>query len=245
MTSENDLLDLTGQVAIITGASSGIGAAVAYALDRAGMKLVLTGRNQAALDELAGGCSHAAAVVGDITDAALPGVLMETAQEAFGRCDVLVNNAGVMEVGNIGQEDIERICAMVRINVEAAYRMAYMALRHFKKQNRGYLINISSILGTKVRAGAGAYAGTKYAIEAFSEALRMELAGTGVRVTAVEPGLTQTHLQDHFDVHPAKMLGMSQMLKPEDIARTIRFVLQQPEHVRIPRVMVLPGEQAM
>ncbi len=245
MTALNDLTDLTNQVALITGASSGIGAAVARELDAAGMKLLLTGRNQKALDKLAGQCGNAAVVVGDITDPALPTLLMETALETFGRCDVLFNNAGVMEVGAIEEVDIDRICAMVRINVEAAFRMAYAALKHFKKQKRGHLLNVSSILGTKVRPTTGAYAGTKYAIEAFTEALRMELAGTGVRVSAIEPGLTETHLQDHFGVHPAKALGMKKMLKPADIARAVAFVLRQPAHVSIPRVLVIPSEQAM
>lgn len=236
---------LRGQVAIITGASSGIGRAVALELDRAGMKLVLTGRNQKNLDAVARRCRHAAVVVGDITDPKIPSLLLETALESFGRCDVCFNNAGVMEVGSIEKVDIDRICTMVRINVEAAYRVAYTVLKHFKKQGRGHLINTSSILGTKTRPEAGAYAGTKYAIEAFTESLRMELAKTGIRVTALEPGLVRTHLQDHFEVHPAKMLGIRHPIEPEEIARIVRFILEQPPHISIPRIMVIPSEQPM
>jgi NADP-dependent 3-hydroxy acid dehydrogenase YdfG len=89
------------------------------------------------------------------------------------------------------------------------------------------------------------YAGTKYAIEALSEALRMEVAKSDVKVSVIEPGVTSTELQDHFPVHPKDALGISQPLMPADIARCVRFILEQPAHVRIPVMMVLPGEQAM
>ncbi len=237
--------DLTDHVAIITGASSGIGEATARALAAEGMRLVLTARRADALEALARDLPSAISVPGDITDPELPATLISSALEAFGRCDVVFNNAGVMEVGTVESADVERICRMVRVNVEAAYRMAYVALRQFRRQGSGYLINVSSILGTKVRPGAGAYAGTKFAIEALTEALRMELAGTAIQVCAVEPGLTRTHLQDHFPEHPAQALGLRQMLEPEDIARAVVFVLRQPAHVRIPRILVMPGEQAM
>ncbi len=235
----------TSPVAVITGASSGIGAATAIELDRMGMNLVLVGRDQKRLAQTADKCHEAAVVVGDLTDPTMADILLDTALAEFGRCDVLVNNAGVMEVGTIETIDMERTIAMVRINVEAALRIGYVFLKHFKKMNHGDLVNISSILGTKSRAGAGPYAGTKYAIEAWTEALRMELAGTDVRVCAIEPGLVETHLQDHFEVHPAKLMSVKKMLAPADIARGIGFVLAQPRHVRVPRLMMLPGEQAI
>ncbi len=236
---------LQHQTAIVTGASSGIGAAVARVLDQAGMNLLVTGRRQKELARVAEGCRSAAVVVGDIADPALPRVLVDEALANFGRCDVLVNNAAVMEVGSVDDIDIERVCTMVRINVEAAYRMAYTFLKHARKLDRGHLVNISSTLGTKVRPGAGAYAGTKFAIEALSEALRVELARTGVRVTVIEPGLVKTHLQDHFKVHPARELGVSRMLEPQDVAQCVRFALEQPPHVRIQRLMVAPTGQPL
>jgi NADP-dependent 3-hydroxy acid dehydrogenase YdfG len=134
---------------------------------------------------------------------------------------------------------------MVRVNVESAFRMAYVAMTHFKKAGRGHLINTSSILGTKVRPTAGAYAGTKYAIEALTEALRMEFAGTGVKVSCIEPGLVLTELHDHWKVHPRESMNIKNPLRPEDVARAIRFLLEQPAHVRIPRLMIMPGEHAM
>ena len=162
-----------------------------------------------------------------------------------GRCDVLLNNAGVIEVGDIETINVERVCAMVRLNVEATFRMAYTFLRHFRKQDGGHLVNISSVLGTKVRPTAGAYAGTKHALEALSEALRMEVAGSGVRITCVEPGLVLTELHDAWHIHPSESMGIPHPLRPEDVARCVRFVLSQPAHVRIPRIMVVPGEHAI
>jgi len=109
----------------------------------------------------------------------------------------------------------------------------------------GHLVNTSSILGTKTRPTVGAYAGTKYAIEALSESLRMELAGSDVKVSCVEPGVVMTELHADWAEHPTKMFGIKAPLVPEDIARCVRFILEQPGHVRIPRMMVLPGEHAI
>lgn len=163
----------------------------------------------------------------------------------FGRCDIVVNNAGVIEVGPIASIDTDKVCEMVRVNVEAAFRVAYTFIKHFVSTGEGHLINISSVLGTKVRPTAGAYAGTKYALEALSEALRMEVRGTRVAVTCIEPGLVMTELHRHWPVHPRESMNVPHPLRPEDVARTIAFVLSQPAHVRIPRLMILPGENAV
>jgi NADP-dependent 3-hydroxy acid dehydrogenase YdfG len=238
-------MSLEGKVAIITGASSGIGHGVARELDRAGMKLVLNGRRSDRLDGVAGELGDALPVAGDLTAASFPERLVDTAIEEYDRLDVVFNNAGIMDTAPIEHADVDRLCANIRINLEAAVRMAYAALKHFKEAGSGYLINTSSILGTKVRPTAGVYAGSKYGIEALTEALRMEVAGSGVRVSCIEPGLVNTELQDHFEVHPRDFLKMQTPLEPEDIARVVRFMLEQPEHVSIPRIMVLPSEQAM
>ena len=239
-------MELKDKVAVITGASSGIGEGVAQALAEAGMKLVLTSRRKRLLDALAGKLSTGVVTIaGDVTDAALPGKLIDTAVERFGSCDVVFNNAGVMIVGKATDIDLEAVCQMVRINVEAVYRLAILAMRRMIGQGHGYLINTSSILGTKVRETTGAYAGTKYAVEALTEDLRMQAAGTGVRVCALEPGLVETHLQDHFPVHPKDSLGIKKMVKPADIGRAIRFMLETPDHVAIPRILVMPADQGM
>ncbi len=239
-------MELKGKVAVITGASSGIGEGAARELADAGMKLVLTARREETLDKIAAQLNTEVAVVaGDITDEALPQKLIDTAVERLGSCDVVFNNAGVMIVGSAEDIDLEAACRMVRINVEAVYRLAIVAMRHLVSKGGGYLINTSSILGMKVRQTTGAYAGTKFAVEALTEDLRMQAAGTGVRVCALEPGLIETHLQDHFDVHPRDMLNITDMVQPADVARVIRFMLEQPDHVAIPRILVMPTDQGM
>lgn len=238
-------MDLQGKVAIVTGASSGIGAAVAENLNEAGMRLVITARREDRLRELGGNLENSVAIAGDITDPELPNRLLDTALSSFGTCDVAINNAGVLRIGTVEEIDIDTICEMVRINVEAAYRLAYTALKHFRKAGWGHLVNTSSILGTKVRPTTGAYAGTKYAIEALSEALRMELAGTDIAVSCIQPGLVLTELHKDWEVHPTEMFDIPHPLLPEDIARGIRFILEQPSHVRIPKMLMLPGEHSI
>lgn len=237
---------LKGQVAVITGASSGIGFAAARELAAAGMKLVLNGRNQAALKKLAAELKPDAVVAaGDLLKPGVAERVVRTAVDAFGRCDAVFNNAGVMEVGSIDELDLDRACHMVRVNYEAALRLAYVALRQFKAAGRGHLVNVSSILGTKVRPGAGAYAGTKFAIEALTDALRLEVAGTGIKVSVLEPGITATHLQDHFKVHPKQAFNLKKILDAGDVARGLRFILDQPLHVSVARLLVMPAEQAL
>ena len=239
-------MELKGKVAVITGASSGIGEGAARELADAGMKLVLTARRKQLLDNIAAQLDTEVAIIAsDITDESLPQKLIDTAVEKFGSCDVVFNNAGIMIVGKAEDIDLEAVCRMVRINVEAVYRLAIIAMRHMVSQGNGYLINTSSILGLKVRQTTGAYAGTKYAVEALTEDLRMQAAGTGVRICALEPGLVETHLQDHFPVHPKDMLNIKTLAQPADISRTIRFMLEQPDHVAITRILVMPADQGM
>jgi NADP-dependent 3-hydroxy acid dehydrogenase YdfG len=237
-------MNLKGQVAIITGASSGIGGAVAKNLDAAGMKLVLTARRVERLGRLASELDKSISVAADMTEPDLPQRLIEMALDRFGRCDVVINNAGIWEGGTIEEINIERLCQMVRINVEASFRMAYTAIKYFRSVNRGYLMNTSSVAGTKlIKMTSGAYAGTKHAIEALSEGLRMELAGTNIKVSCIEPGFVATELQEHLGVDLKELYKIQQPLEPEDIADLVRFLLEQPDHILIPRVMILPKEQ--
>jgi len=238
-------MKLKNKVAIITGASSGIGRAVAQNLNQAGLKFVLTGRREDRLKELKKELDFAEIIAGDITNPDLPDKLIKTALENFGRCDIVFNNAGVINMGTIEEISVEDICYMVRVNVEAAYRMAYVALKHFKSMGSGYLLNTSSIVGTKVRVTGGAYAGTKHAIEALTEGLRMELAKTDIAVACIEPGLVQTEIFRQWDEFPAKKFDTPNPLQPEDIARVVRFVLEQPEHIRIPRILAISADQEL
>ena len=236
-------MQLQNKVAIVTGASSGIGAAVAKTLDAAGMKLVLTARSQDKLERLASGLKNATIVAGEITDLNLPQQLVDTAINSFGQLDVVFSNAGVMTVGSIEEVDIEKISEMVRINVESVYRMAYTALRHFKKTGSGFLIHTSSISGLKTVPQYGAYCGTKFAVEAFTDSLRMELAGTGIKVATIAPGTVDTGLYDQWSQENKDYITSGGALQPEDIARCVQFILEQPEHVLIPRLLAVPTNQ--
>ncbi|HKI98850.1 MAG TPA: SDR family oxidoreductase [bacterium] len=236
-------MELANRTALITGATAGIGLACAEALHAAGMRLVVTGRRPERIAELEARWPGTVGLAADITDPALPQRLIDLALEHTGRCDVVLNNAGIMTGGTFDTIDIELACRMVRVNVEAAYRMAYTALRHFQRAGEGHLINTTSVLGTKVRKGAEAYCGTKFAIEALSEGLRQEVARTKVRVSCVEPGLTKTELARDAPVQPEQVQGVEHPLQPVDVARAVVFMLQQPEYVTIPRLLMLSTEQ--
>lgn len=231
-------MELAGKAAVVTGASSGIGRAVALRLAQAGMAVTVNGRRaeriQALADTLGG-----VAVVGDLNEPEVRASLLERP------VDVLVNNAGVMIAGAAEHLDDDQLSSMVRTNVEATFLMAHAAVRAFKAQGHGHLVNISSVLGTKIRPTAQAYAGTKHALEALAEGLRIELAGTGVKVTNIRPGLVMTELHEAFPVHPRESLGVARPLLPEDVAETVFWALTQPEHVLIANLTVLPADHAI
>lgn len=235
-------VDLGNKVAVITGASSGIGEATARDLHAQGMKLVLVARRAERLAEIQKelGEERVTSLPGDVNDPGLATAMISHAVDTFGQCDVVMNNAASFAVGPIEKLDADRVAALARVNVEAAYRIAFEAIKHFKAQGSGDLINISSVAGTKViRPGIGWYGGTKHAIEALTESLRMEVADSGVRVCSIEPGMTQTEL------FPEPITSISRPLDPADVARTIVFVLRSPPHVSIPRLLILPSAQAI
>jgi len=233
-----------GKVAVITGATGGIGAAIARSLSRSGYSLVLTAPSMEMLtglaSELEGPCTVVAA---NLAEECIPQMLLKAALDRFGRCDVCFNNGGLLEAGTIESVEIDRICNMVRVNVEGAFRLAYVFLKHFVQQGFGHLVNTSSVLGKRVRPTVGAYAATKYAIEALTEALRMELSRTDVQITGIEPGAVRTGVHDRWELVPAEELGIVDPADPEEIVRMVMYVLDRPEHLHIPEAMMLPQEQ--
>ncbi|WP_199337104.1 SDR family oxidoreductase [Oscillatoria sp. FACHB-1407] len=233
-------MELQNKVALITGASSGIGRAIAEDLDAVGMNLILTARSQDKLEKVAASLKNAKVFAATITDPDVPQKLVDFAIATFGQLDVVINNAGAMTIGSIEEVDIEAVCQMVRLNVESVYRLAYTALRYFKQNGSGFLINTSSIAGLKTSPTVGAYSGTKHAVEAFTDALRMELAGTGVKVAAIAPGTVDTGLYDHWGQDSKDWVMTGGALQPQDIARGVRTVLEQPDHVLIPRMLIVP-----
>ncbi len=233
---------LEGRTAIVTGASSGMGRTFARALAAEGANVVVNGQRAERLEQLASEHPRIRAVPGDITDPQLVDRLFERALEEFGSLDIVLNNAGYMTSGPIDEIDLDLMSRMVRINVEAAFRVMYKAVKHFKSTGSGHLVNTSSIVGVKVAAEVGAYAGTKHAIEALAHALRLEVARTNIRITNLQPGLVATELHRAYEVPMAKQRNISHPLQPEDIARAMVFALTQPDHVRISTMLIMPGE---
>ncbi|MBN2616822.1 MAG: SDR family oxidoreductase [Spirochaetales bacterium] len=225
------------RVAVITGASSGIGKAIANALIAEKFNLVVNGRTCNDVYQQ----SHNLFINDkDLNDEKTSGSLLENAISNYGKCDYLFVNAGSIESGTIEDIDIDKMCAMVRLKVESSFRLIYTFLKLFKKQGYGHIFITSSVLGTKVRETSGAYAGCNYALEALAESLRMELSDTDIQITCLEPGLVQTNLHRDWEVHPSKLLNISNSLVPEDISEAVLEIISKPSHIRIPRYMILP-----
>lgn len=230
----------SNKICIVTGASSGIGFAIAKALHADKFRVVATARRLERLTEL--GLDSKDVFAGDLNLPGFQDSIVDYVFDTFGKCDFLINCAGIMEVGTIEEIDLDKLTSMIRLNVETTFRLTYKILKSFKEQGFGHVINISSILGTKVRPTAGAYAATKFAMEALSEALRMELAGTHIKISCIEPGLVMTELHKDWKVHPKESMNIHDPLTVDNIVDTVRFIMNQPEHVRIPRLMILPKD---
>jgi 3-oxoacyl-[acyl-carrier protein] reductase len=216
----------SGRVAVITGATGGVGAAVARTLSKAGYSLVLTAPSMEKLSALAGQLRGACTVIeGSLGDEPLPEKLLYAALDRFGRCDVCFNNGALFEAGIIETVDIERLSSMVRVNVEGSIRVAYVFLKHFVSEGTGHLVNVSSAVGSSSRPTA--YAATQRAIEVLSDALAAELDGTDVLVSCVQPGLVKTGLHHRWEIAP-EGAGSGYPLEPEDFARMVLFILEDP-----------------
>ena len=216
----------SGRVAVITGATGGVGAAVARALSKAGYSLVLTAPSMEKLSALASQLRGASTVIeGNLGDESLPERLLYAALDRFGRCDVCFNNGALFEAGIIETVDIERLSAMVRVNVEGSFRVAYVFLKHFVSEGSGHLVNVSSALGSGSRPTA--YAATQRAIEVLSDALAAELEDSGILVTSIQPGLVKTGLHHRWEIAPEGASGSGYALEPEDFARMVLFIVEQ------------------
>ena len=249
--------DLEGTVALVTGASSGIGEATAFALAQRGAKVAVAARRRAKLEalreriEAAGGTALVLDV--DVTVQEQASYAVEETAARLGRLDILINNAGVMLLGPIPDADIGEWKRMLDLNVNGVLYCTNAALPFLKTaaeqgpRRVSDLVNISSVAGRVARAGAGVYNASKFAVGAFSEALRQEVTRQHVRVALVEPGLVDTELRSHnrpeIQEQITKSLPDTEPLLASDIADAILYVVTRPRHVAVNEVLIRPTEQ--
>jgi NADP-dependent 3-hydroxy acid dehydrogenase YdfG len=243
---------LSGKVALITGASSGIGEATAAALAEAGAAVAIGARRRERLDALAGkltdGGTRVLALDLDVTDESACADAVRRTREELGGLDVLVNNAGVMLLGTIRGADTEEWRRMMQTNVLGLMYMTHAAIDGMVEQGSGDIVNVSSVAGRVARLGSGVYNASKWAVNAFSESLRQEVTAKGVRIGLVEPGAVATELQSHI-THPGAKAASQQMfatmrvLQADDIARAVLYMVTQPPQVAINEILVRPTDQ--
>jgi len=246
--------ELRGTVALATGASSGIGAATARELAARGAAVALVARRAERLVALAGEITAAGgaalAVEADVADQEQARGAVERAVRAFGRLDILVNNAGLTRPAPVVDASVADWEQMVRVNLLGSMYCAHAALPHLLQAAAGEprrvadLVNVSSLGGRIAGKGSAVYHATKHAINAFSDSLRQEVAGRGVRVSILEPAsvLTELFPPEAWRGFRAER-GTYDRLTAEDVADTIGYVLTRPRHVAVSELLVRPTEQ--
>ncbi|MFM9150206.1 MAG: SDR family NAD(P)-dependent oxidoreductase [Solirubrobacterales bacterium] len=248
---------LEGSVALVTGASSGIGEATARSLASEGAAVSLVARRRDRLEALskeieeAGG--RALVVEADLVEQEQATGAVEQTVAEFDRLDIVVNNAGLMLLGPIADAPTEEWDRMIDLNLKALLHVTHAAIPHLKAavgdspRGASDLVNLSSVAGRKVRGGMGVYNLTKHGVGAVSEALRQELTTEGVRTTIIEPGIVATELTDHIrdELREGVKAAISQVepLQSEDIADAILWAVTRPAHVSVNEVLIQPTQQ--
>ena len=245
--------DLDGKVAIVTGASSGIGEATASALAGEGARVALVARRHDRLVELAdriesdGG--EALAIEADVTDHGKVEALVGQVKGQFGGLHILVNNAGLMLLGPVDGADVEEWRRMIEVNLLGLLYCTREAIPVIRDSGGGHIVNLSSVAGRQANLGTAVYNMTKWGVVGFSEALRQEALHSDIRVTCVEPGFVDTELQGH-STHPAVAEAtekyrneIGEVLEAEDVAKAILYAVTQPDRVSINEVLVRPTGQ--
>jgi NADP-dependent 3-hydroxy acid dehydrogenase YdfG len=242
---------LAGRVAVVTGASSGIGAATATALSRAGATVALGARRRDRLEQVAAGLEGPSSLHEvDVTDEAQARAFVESVHAEHGGLHLLVNNAGVMLLGPVAGADTAKWRQMIDVNLWGLLVCTHAALPLIAGSGGGDIVNLSSVAGRRADAGAAVYNMTKFGVHAFSEALRQEALHAGVRVTVVAPGLVDTELQGH-NTDPVVVRALETALErvgdplqAEDIADAIVYAATRPKHVCLNEVLVRPTGQS-
>jgi NADP-dependent 3-hydroxy acid dehydrogenase YdfG len=246
---------LDGAVALVTGASSGIGEATALALAAEGATVAIAARRRDRLEALAekiDAQTRALVLETDVTDQAQVVSMVERTVSELGSLDVLVNNAGVMLLGPILDAPTEEWRRMVELNLLGLLYCTHAALGHLlaaAEGDRGVadIVNVSSVAGRVARVGSGVYNATKFGVGAFSESLRQEVTKRHVRVSLVEPGAVATELSGHNRPEVREMIASNfagvTRLEAENIAAAVIYVVTQPPHVAVNEVLIRPTEQ--
>jgi NADP-dependent 3-hydroxy acid dehydrogenase YdfG len=248
---------LESTVAVVTGASSGIGEATALALAEQGATVALVARRAQRLERLAERIASVGStplvIAADLTDAAEPPRVMSEVVTKVGRIDVLVNNAGMMLLGPIVGAPLQEWERMIDINVRALLHCAHAALPHLLEaaeqgpRNVADLVNVSSVAGRKINNGSGVYNLTKHGVGAFSESLRQEVTRRYVRVGLIEPGAVATELVGHNRPEVLEVLasrpGIGSLMQASDISDAILYMVTRPRHVAINEILVRPTDQ--
>ncbi len=240
---------LDGKVALVTGASSGIGEAAAIALAGAGAKVAVNGRRAGRLADLvkrieaAGGTAFA--LPGDMTDEHAAAKVVGDAVGHFGRLDILVNSAGVVRMGTIEDSDPAEWRAVIDVNLMGSYYPCRAAIPIMKAQGQGDIVNISSTAGRRASAFVSAYTASKHALNAMSEALRREVGADGIRVCVIEPGATVSEVYDSLP-DPAQRAFMKEhvtkagAMAAEDVAAAIIFAVGLPRRANVTEILIQP-----
>ena len=244
---------LTGLVALVTGASSGIGAATARRLSGEGAAVALVARRRERLEALAAEIAaiggSALAVQADITDSALAEDAVAQTVDGFSRLDILVNNAGLMLLGTALHSTLEDWDRMIALNVRAVLHITHAALPYLidaaATSARGVadIVNVSSTAGRVARPSSSVYNLTKFGLNGFTEALRQELLVERVRVSVVEPGTVDTELVNHLGDAARAQVNSIEPLRPEDVADAIAYIVTRDRRVAVNEILVRASEQ--
>ena len=242
--------NIEGKVVVITGASSGLGEATARLLSAQGASVVLGARRvdriQSLADELTGSGGKALAIPTDVTHYEQVKRLVDAAVQAYGRIDVIINNAGLMPQSPLERLKIDEWNRMIDVNIKGVLYGIAAALPYMKQQKAGHIINVSSVAGHKVRAGGAVYAATKHALLALSEGLRQEVKPYNIRTTVISPGAVATELPNSVtepDIAENVRKAYEIAIPAESFARAVAFAISQPEEVDVNEILFRPTRQ--
>ena len=245
------MMGVEGKVVVITGASSGLGEAAARLLADEGATVVLGARREdrirALADELARRGDKALAIPTDVSRRAEVQRLVDGAVEAYGRIDVLINNAGLMPLSPLDRLKVDEWDRMIDVNLKGVLYGIAAALPHMQQRQSGHIINVSSVAGHKVRAGGAVYAATKHAVRALSEGLRQEVKPYNIRTTVISPGVVLSELPNtasdpDVSANLQKMYG-DLGIPADSFARAVVFAMSQPEDVDVNEILFRPTRQ--